>query len=78
MAISHKSDETPPNLVRLIERGRRESQEARRQIGGDPDEAFDEFIRSTYDLKSLEGILREMIEEGPGWLDDDADEPAVD
>lgn len=78
MAVPHKSEEIPPNLARLIERGKREIEDARRAVEGDPDEAFDDFVRRTYDLESLEEIFREMIKEGSGWLDDNIDEPNVD
>lgn len=78
MAIPHKAEETPFNLARLMERGKREIEDARRAVGGDPDEAFDDFVRRTYDLESLEEIFRKMIEEGPGWLDDDINESSVD
>lgn len=78
MAVPRNSEEIPPNLARLLERGKREIEEAQRELGGDPDEAFDDFVRKNYDLESLQKILHEMIEEGPGWLDDDVDESAVD
>ena len=58
---------------RLVERGRRESEEARRQLGEDPQEAFFTFVRETYDYESVLALYRAMIELGPGWLDDDAD-----
>lgn len=78
MAVPRKSEEIPPNLARFIERGKREVEEARRGVDGDPDEAFDDFVRRTYDLNSLEEVFREMVEDGPGWLDDNVDESNFD
>lgn len=78
MATPHKAEEMPFNLAQLMERGKREVEEACRALGGDPDQAFDDFVRRTYDLESLEKIFREMVEDGPGWLEDNIDEPSID
>jgi hypothetical protein len=75
MAVPHRSEEIPPNLARFLERAKRETEEARRQIDGDPQEALFEIIRKNYDYESFEQYFKELEEGGPGWLDNDcADE----
>lgn len=71
MAIPRRSDEMPPNLARFLERAKRETEEARRQIGGDPREALYEIVRKNYDYESFRRYFEEIEEGGPGWLDND-------
>lgn len=72
MATPHQSDTVPPNLARLIERGRRETEEARRLLGGkDPQEALFEIVRENYDYESFRQYLEEIETGGPGMWDND-------
>lgn len=72
MAVPHRSDEVPPNLARFLERARREREEARRQIEGDPVEEFYKIIRDNYDYESFRQYFEELEVGGPGWLDNDS------
>ena len=59
-------------LERLVARGRQDSEHARRLLGGDPQHALAAFVRETYDQELLAQTLRDMIEHGPGWAEDDS------
>lgn len=77
MAVPRNSDNIPPNLARLIERGRRETEEARRLLGEDPQEALFKLVRENYDYESFRRYFEEIERGGPGmWDIDDVDEPA--
>lgn len=78
MAVPYRSDDVPPNLARFLERAKQETEEARRVIGRDPQEAFAEFARAHYDYESARDLLREMTEEGPAWRDDDVNDGSDD
>lgn len=59
-------------LERLVTQGRKDSERARQLLGGDPQQALAVFVRETYDEELLAQTLRDMIERGPGWDEDES------
>lgn len=62
-------------LERAVARGRKETEEARRQYDGDPDDALDLVVREIYDEETVRQMLKYLLYGRSDW-DDEEDELA--